>query len=46
MEAVKAEGRASDAHFKALGAQHDLQRSRNSDARARAVSARTDRGGR
>ena len=26
MEAVKAEGRASDAHFKALGAQHDLQR--------------------
>ena len=46
MEAVKAEGRAGDAHFKALEAQHDLQRTRNSDARARAVSARTDRGSR
>ena len=46
MEGVKAEARAGNSHFKALGAQHDLQRSRNSDARARAVSARTDRGSR
>ena len=46
MEAVKAEGRAGDAHFKALEAQHDLQRSAQFGCRARAVSARTDRGGR
>ena len=46
MEGVKAEARAGDSHFKALGAQHDLQRNRDPDARARSVSARTDRGGR
>lgn len=41
---VTAEGRAGAAHFKALEAQQDLQRTRNADARARGAAARTDRG--
>ena len=45
MEAVKAEAtRRRLRTSRRSSAQHDLQRTRNSDARARAVSARTDRG--
>jgi hypothetical protein len=44
MVSVKAEGRAADAHFKAVEAQQGVQRARNADARARGVAARTDRG--